>query len=220
MRGGGEGLGDERVVMRRHGRAGYHMAVDPDARPAGRMPARQPARRRLTAEGVLGVDAAFDGMAAPDHVALAERQFLAHRNADLFAHDVEAGDLFGDRMLDLDARVHLDEGEDAVLVENLEGAGAAIADGPAGSRATLAKGCDLGGGKTGRRRLLDHLLMTALHGTVALAQPQRVAVVIAENLDLDMARMLQELLDVEIGIGESAHRLLARRGDGRAELRL
>src|SRR5260370_22056167 len=169
MRGGGEGLGDERVVMRRHGRAGYHMAVDPDARPAGRMPARQPARRRLTAEGVLGVDAAFDGMAAPDHVALAERQFLAHRNADLFAHDVEAGRLFGDRMLDLDARVHLDEGEDAVLVEKLEGTDAAIEDGPAGGRATLAKGCDLVRGNNRRRRFLRDLPTTALHRTVARA---------------------------------------------------
>ena len=45
---------------------------------------------------------------------------------------------FGDRMLDLQPRVHLDEIELVVLIEELERAGAAIADLAAGFRSALA----------------------------------------------------------------------------------
>ena len=47
-------------------------------------------------------------------------------------HQVDAGDQLGHRMLHLDARVHLDEVELVVLVEELERAGAAVADRLAG----------------------------------------------------------------------------------------
>ena len=52
--------------------------------------------------------------------------------------DVDAGDHFGHRMLDLHARVHLDEVELVVLVQELERAGAAIADLAARFGAALA----------------------------------------------------------------------------------
>ena len=77
-------------------------------------------------------------MAAQHDVALAEAQLLARGDADLLLHDVDAGDHFGDRMLDLHARVHLDEVELAVLVQELERAGAAVADLAAGFGAALA----------------------------------------------------------------------------------
>ena len=57
-----------------------------------------------------------------------ERQRLAGGDADLLAHEVDAGDQLGDRVLDLEAGVHLDEVELAVLVQELEGAGAAVAE--------------------------------------------------------------------------------------------
>ena len=43
-------------------------------------------------------------------------------------HEVDAGDHLGDRVLDLEPRVHLDEVELAVLVEELDRADAAIAE--------------------------------------------------------------------------------------------
>ena len=46
----------------------------------------------------------------------------------LLLHDVDAGGHFGHRMLDLQPRVHLDEVESALLVQELEGAHAAVAD--------------------------------------------------------------------------------------------
>jgi hypothetical protein len=86
------------------------------------------AGRGREGERVFGVDAAFDRVAAELDVALAEPQLLAGGDADLLLHDVDAGDQLGDRVLDLHPRVHLDEVELAVLVEELEGAGAAVAD--------------------------------------------------------------------------------------------
>ena len=93
-------------------------------------------------------------------------------------------------MLDLDAGVHLHEVEGAVLVEQeLDRAGRVVADG----RGQLDRGfahllAQLG--RDGRRRrLLDQLLVAALHGAVALAQVHDVAVLVAEDLDLDVPRV-------------------------------
>ena len=59
-------------------------------------------------------------------VGVAER--LAVGDAELLAHQVDAGDLLGDRVLDLQAGVDLEEGDRAVLAdEELAGAGADVA---------------------------------------------------------------------------------------------
>ena len=67
-----------------------------------------------------------------------KRSFVPGGDADLLLHDVDAGDELGHRVLDLHARVHLDEVELVVLVQELERAGAAIADLAAGLGAALA----------------------------------------------------------------------------------
>ena len=72
-------LADHRVVVRRHEVVGVRVRVDADARAARRVPRRDAARRRHERPRVLGVDAAFDRVAALDDVALAEAQLLARR---------------------------------------------------------------------------------------------------------------------------------------------
>ena len=67
--------------------------------------------------GILRVDAALDRVAAQDDVLLTQRQRLARRDEELLADEVDAGDQLGDRVLDLDARVHLHEVVGAVPVE-------------------------------------------------------------------------------------------------------
>ena len=52
----------------------------------------------------------------------------ARGDADLLLHEVEAGEHLGHRMLDLEPRVHLDEIELAVLIEELDRADALIAE--------------------------------------------------------------------------------------------
>ena len=113
-----EQLGHQRIVVRRHAVAGDDVRVEAHAGTAGRLPARDQAGRRAeVGGGVLGVDAALDGAAAVHDVLLREAQLLAGGDADLLAHQVDAGDQFRDRMLDLDAGVDLDEVEVVVLVD-------------------------------------------------------------------------------------------------------
>ena len=53
--------------------------------------------------------------------------------------------------------------------------------------------------------------MTALHGAVAFAEVHHVAVLVGKNLDFDVARVFEELLDVDTAVAES-HSGLALRG--------
>ncbi len=61
--------------------------------------------------GVFGVDAALDGVADLRDVFLLEAQLFAGGDADLFLDQIDAGDLLGDGMLDLDAGVDFEEVE-------------------------------------------------------------------------------------------------------------
>ncbi len=111
---------------------------------------------------MLRVHPAFDGMAREGNVLLAETQRHAGGDADLLAHDVDPGDHLGDRMLDLQAGVHLNEIERAVLVEEFDGAGALVAElghRRDGARADLLA---LGGVERGRGGFLEQLLVTPL----------------------------------------------------------
>ncbi len=91
---------------------------------------------------VLGVDPALDGVAVEADVLLCEAERSAGGDPDHLAHQIDAADHLGHRMLDLQAGVHLDEVELAVLVQELEGADAAIAelgDGLGGDAADRAR---------------------------------------------------------------------------------
>src|SRR5690606_26416771 len=171
------------------------------------------ARRGHEGFRVLGVDAALDGVSAQDHVLLPDRQLAPGGDEQLFAHQVDAGDQFGDRVLDLDPGVHLDEVEASVLVQELERAGAAVADADAGLGADLADLRALLFGDAGRGRFLDHLLVAALHRAVALAQVDRVALAVGQHLDLDVARVLEELLHVDHVVAERGAGFGAGGGD-------
>src|SRR6516225_8375073 len=87
-----------------------------------------PTRRRREGVGALGVDAAFDGVTAQLDVGLVIAERGARSDAELLADDVEAADHLGDRMLDLQARIHLDKKELPVLIEEFEGAHALVAE--------------------------------------------------------------------------------------------
>src|SRR5688500_1783529 len=99
-------------------------------------------------------------MALADEVALLDRQTLAARDFDLLLDDVDSGDHFGHRVLYLHARVHLDEIELAILVQELERARADIPDLAARLGAALADPRARTRGYVRRRRFLDHFLMS------------------------------------------------------------
>jgi hypothetical protein len=89
-------------------------------------------------------------------------------------------------MLHLHAGVHLDEIELVVLIEELEGAGAAVADLLAGGGAALADLLDQLGG------MLAPATRSPSGGGVheqSLAEVDRALVLVGEDLDLDVARV-------------------------------
>src|SRR5690606_4216922 len=207
-------LADHRVVVRRHAVTFVDVRVHAHAGATGGVEVLDQAGRGQEGLGVLGVDPALDRVAAQDHVLLPDRQLLARGDPELLADQVDAGDHLGDRVLDLDAGVHLDEVEAPVLVQELERARAAIADADAGLGADPPDVRALGLADAGGRGFLDHLLVAALHRAVAFAQVDRAALAVGQHLDLHVARVLQELLHVDHVVAERGLGLGLGRGDG------
>ena len=107
-------------------------------------------------------------------------------------------------MLDLKPRIHLEEIEVAILVDDeLDGAGGIVADG-LGERHRLRPHRRAGLGVDERAwRLFDHLLVAALDRAFALAEMDDVAVLVAKHLDLDVARLLDIFLDEHAVVAEA-----------------
>jgi hypothetical protein len=114
------------------------------------------------AAGVLAVDPELDRMSARRRV-FRQIQLLAVGDAELLAHQVDARGLLGHRMLHLQAGIDLEEGDQAVLSDQVfHGAGAVVAGllaDPFGRLVNLRALCI---GQERRRRLLDQLLEPAL----------------------------------------------------------
>ena len=116
-------------------------------------------------------------------------QRLALGDQDLALDEVDAGDDLGDGVLDLDARVDLDEVELAGVGvdQELDGAGVVVADvrgrsrRPASQTASRMRRVEVRG-----RGDLDDLLVAALDRAVALEEVDEVAVLVAEELHLDV----------------------------------
>jgi hypothetical protein len=133
--------------------------------------------------------------------------------------EVDVRDLLGDRVLDLNARVHLDEHVAAVgPEEELDRAGTGVADrlcepngvgahGLAGVAVEVRRGSDL-----------DDLLVPALHRAVAFAQVDHVALAVGQDLDLDVSGVGDRLLDEAGRVAEGAVGLAHRGVDGLAQL--
>ena len=127
--------------------------------------------------------------------------------------EVDARDQLGDGVLDLEAGVHLEEEELAVLVEELDGAGVDVAARLGDLDRGLAHGLADLVGEVRRRALLDQLLVAALGRAVALADPHAVAVGVGDDLHLDVAGPGEVALDVALVAPEALERL----GLGRLE---
>ena len=160
-------------------------------------------RGQEAARHVLGVDAALDRVAAQLTCSCVSDSGSPSAIEDLLAHEIEPGDQLGDRVLDLDARVHLHEEVLAVLREQ-------ALDRPGGAVAARARRVDADRADPRaqlvvdrrRRRLLDELLVAALDRAVALAEMDDVAVRVGEHLHLDVPRVDDQLLDVDVRVRE------------------
>ncbi len=141
-------------------------------------------------------------MAVQPHFILGARQAIALGDANLLAHQVDVRNHFGHRMFDLKPGVHLDEIEFAVLVEEFDRAGAAIAHvghrpgNDAAHMGALFGGDDRGG------CLLDHLLVATLDRTVALAKMDRLTRAVTEYLEFDMLGIAKIFFHVDGRVAE------------------
>lgn len=152
----------------------------------------------------LHVDAELHGIAArlrDRALRQAERgQCAACSNRKLGAHEIEAEHLLRHGVLDLEARIGLDEGK-AVLGravdQKLEGTEVVV-----GRRRRKLPGCldDAAAqavAERGARRHLDQLLVPALDGAFALPEMGDRAVAIADDLHLDMTRLPDQPLGID-----------------------
>ncbi len=204
----GDDLGDHRVEVGGDGVALGDAGVDADARARREVEAGDAAGGRgEVAIRVLGVQPGLDGVAELDRAFI---EPAPRGDVDLRLDEVElVGDL-GDRVLDLEARVDLEEREHPVagVVEELDGAGALVAD---REREALGGGLDVGhllGGQQRGGRLLDDLLVAALHRAVADAErPGGLAV--GDELHLDVAGAGDEALQEDDAAAERALGLVA-----------
>src|ERR1019366_5144837 len=200
-------LGDHRVVAGGdHPRSGERR-IDPDPRTGGLVVAGDPARRGHEAVAVvLGIDPAFDGMTPGHQVLLAELEVLAGRDPQLFGDKVHGVHGLRDGMLDLQPRVHLQEEELTLGVDQLHRAGVDIADRARGGDGDLTHALPGLRVDDDRGRLLEDLLMAALDRAFALAEVNDIAVGVGEYLDLDVPRFLDVALEKDGGVAKGALR--------------
>jgi len=182
----------------------------------GRLPAQHlTGLREETLGRVFGVQAHFHGMAAQGHLFLAQWQWVAGGDQQLPGHQVQAGNQLGDRVLHLQARVHFQEVELTVAVEQkFHGAGADVIHRAPGLERRLAHGLAQFRGHDGAGRFFDDFLVATLDRAVAFAEVDQVAVAVAEQLDFDVTRVDQCLFEDQFVTAEGVLRF----GAGGAQL--
>ena len=142
-------------------------------------------------------------------------QFPACGDAQLLLHDIHARDRLGNSVFHLQAGIDFQEVEVTfVIQQEFNCASADVAD-------RLAKSL---GGQTDtlpqilvhrpRGRLLDQLLMPSLDGALALPQVNDVAMIIAQQLNLNVASPLHHALQIDLAVAEGRLRLPSGRGYG------
>src|SRR5437764_9214498 len=111
-------------------------------------------------------------------------------------------------MLDLKARVHLEEIEIAMLVEKeLDRTRVRVAGNFGDANGGLAHLVPQRVVHDRRRAFLHHFLVTPLERTLSFAEKNEAARSIAEDLDFDVPRALEIFLDVDRGAPARALRL-------------
>src|SRR5690554_4525254 len=151
---------------------------------------------------IFRVDAALHCMAPDLDIFLLVLQGQAAGNAQLLTNNVDTRDHFGDRVFYLNPGIHFDEKELTVLIQEFKGAGADIAN----LFACIYTGfeCALAGFRVdvGRGRFFYNFLVTALEGTVTVAQMNTVAVHVGQNLNFNVAWRFKELFQINRGVAK------------------
>ena len=160
-------------------------AVVGDAAIVGQEVVRRVFGRHAALHGKAG---GADGLLAGQaDLRVGQRHALGDENLRL--DEVDAGDFLGHRVLDLNPRIDLDEVElvRVAIDEELDRAGVLVLHRPADLDRRVAQRLPHGRIEVRRGGDLDDLLVPPLHRAVALEQVHQVAVLVAEDLHLDVA---------------------------------
>ena len=135
------------------------------------------------------------------------------------SNQVQPGDLFGDRVLDLKPGVDLEEGDLVVLDQELGGGQARVIGRTDQCRRGRGQpGADLPGQR--RRGDLDQFLPAPLQAAVAVAEHGHGARAVADDLDLDVPGPGQQPLGKDPPVAEGRGRLRGAAAHGVGELSL
>ena len=135
----------------------------------------------------------------------------ARGDSELGLDDVDTGHLFRDRVLDLDARVALDEevltgfGRD----KELDRPGVHVLRRPGELRRIGQDPVSKTGIQGGRGRDLHDFLVSLLHGAVPLVKMDHVAVCVRQDLDFDVPRPGDDFLEEQGSVSEGGLGLAA-----------
>ena len=200
---------DHGIVEHRHFATFVNAAVITNAWPRGRS---QEADLAGTGHEILvrifGVDAALHGPAIELDFALGEGQFLAASHQNLPFHQVKTRDPFGNRMLHLQSRVHLQEVEIAVRIcQEFHGTRTHVLHGPRHFQRSLAHGGAHLWRDMGTGGLLDDFLVPPLNGAFAFPHVDVITVLISEDLNLDVPGLVNRFFDVDAVITKGRKRL-------------
>ena len=213
-------FGEHRIVEQPDLAPRLDARVPAHARPTRDMEVADATRRRQESVGrILARDPALDRPPARRDI-LVERQSLTGGDAELPLHEVDAGDEFGDRMLHLDARIHLQEVKGAVGSEQeLAGPGVFVARRARHPHGGIAHAAPQVRRHGDARRLLDHLLVAPLHGALPLAEREHRPVPVGQHLDFHVPRSLDVLLEIDRVVAERVPGLAPRGVERAGDLR-
>src|SRR6266566_3538836 len=149
--------------------------------------------------GIFCIDTTLDCVSIPTNFFLAKRERQPSGDCDLFTNEIESGYQFGYWVFHLEPCVHFEKIKVARFAgyQKLHRSGTHIIHGARelnGSSAHCRAQCGI---VNWRGALFDYFLMAALNGAFALAQMQHISVAIGKDLYLDMARMRNDLFEVE-----------------------
>ena len=210
----GDHLGDQRVEVGVGGVAGVAVGVDPNPRPGRRAEGAQGAGGGADIAVLahpLEVDSSLDRVAAQRgrsvHAQIVKRRALG--NPKLALDQVESGHFLSHGVFNLEPGVGLNEGEVVVALFTCSGVDQELECAEIGVPAGRSEfdGCvrdSRAQAVTQRRRgrNLDQLLVAALDRALTLADMGHIAVLVADNLDLDVPCAGDKALDEERAVAE------------------
>ena len=116
---------------------------------------------------------------------------------------IKPGSQFRDRMFHLQPRIHFEEIEILLLIDQeFDGAGIGVVRRLRDFDGDFAHPAAHVGIDNRRRRFFENFLMAPLNGALALAEPDRIAMLVGQNLHFDVPRIDDRFFDIDFAVAK------------------